>query len=87
MPRPLTPYSAIDFRDPGPLAIALDFRRDSTEGVMGDPTVATREKGAAIAEAVVEELARVIEAFAEAPTRRRSRGAAADRFLILSSDT
>ncbi len=45
MPRPLTPFSGIDFRDPGPLAIPLDFRRDSTEGVMGDPTVATAREG------------------------------------------
>jgi creatinine amidohydrolase len=67
MPRPLTSFSGIDFRDPGPLAIALDFRRDSTEGVMGDPSVATSEKGAAIAEAVLVELGRVIAAFASAP--------------------
>jgi creatinine amidohydrolase len=66
MPRPLTPFSGIDFRDPGPLGIALDFGRDSTEGVMGDPTVATTEKGAAIAAAVLHELARVIEALASA---------------------
>jgi creatinine amidohydrolase len=66
MPHPLTPFSGIDFRDPGPLAIALDFRRDSTEGVMGDPTLATPAKGAAIADAALEQLARVIEAFGRA---------------------
>jgi len=77
MPRPLTPFSSIDFRDPGPLAIALDFRRDSTEGVMGDPSVATTAKGAAIATAVVEELGRVIEAFSEAPLTAAQRAAAA----------
>jgi creatinine amidohydrolase/Fe(II)-dependent formamide hydrolase-like protein len=63
----LTPYSAIDFRDPGPLLIALDFRRDSSEGVMGDPSLATHEKGRVIADAVVDELTRVVEAFAQAP--------------------
>lgn len=76
MPRPLTPFSGIDFRDPGPLAIALDFRRDSTEGVMGDPSVATPEKGAAIAEAVLEQLARVIEAFGDASLGGAQRNAA-----------
>jgi creatinine amidohydrolase len=72
---PLTPFSVIDFREPGPLAIPLDFRRDSTEGVMGDPSVATAEKGAAIAEAVVRELARVVDAFASAPVDAGRRGA------------
>jgi creatinine amidohydrolase len=67
VPRPLTPYSAIDFRDPGPLLVPLDFRRDSTEGVMGDPSMATSEKGLAIADAVVEGLTRVAEGFARAP--------------------
>jgi creatinine amidohydrolase len=66
LPRPLTPLSSIDFREPGPVAVPLDFRRDSSAGVMGDPTVATPEKGAAIAEAVVEQLARAIEMYANA---------------------
>ena len=67
MPRLPTSFSSIDFRDPGPLAIALDFRRDSNEGVMGDPTIATSEKGAAIAEAVLAQLTRAIEEFGNAP--------------------
>jgi len=74
MPRVLTSFSGIDFRDPGPLAIALDFRRDSTEGVMGDPTVATPEKGAAIAAAVLEQLTRVIEEFGDASLGRGPSG-------------
>lgn len=37
--------SCIDFRQPGFLGIPLDFRRDSNSGVMGDPTLATAEKG------------------------------------------
>jgi creatinine amidohydrolase len=76
LPRPLTSFSGIDFRDPGPLAIALDFRRDSIEGVMGDPTGATVEKGVAIAEAVLEQLARVIEEFRNAPLGGSPLGAA-----------
>ncbi len=67
MPRPLTSFSGIDFRDLGPVGIALDFRRDSNEGVMGDPTVASSEKGEAIAEAVLGELGRAIHAFRDAP--------------------
>jgi creatinine amidohydrolase len=66
MPQPLTPFSGIDFREPGAITIPLDLRRDSTHGVLGDPTVATPDKGAAIAEAVLGELARAIEAFASA---------------------
>jgi creatinine amidohydrolase len=65
--RPLTPYSTIDFRATGPLMIALDFRRDSSHGVMGDPTVATAEKGAAIAHAAVGELVGAIKAFGAVP--------------------
>ena len=84
MPRPLTSFSGIDFRDLGPVGIALDFRRDSIEGVMGDPTVATSEKGEAIAAAVLEELGRAIDAFREAPLDRRARGRGPVRFLIPS---
>lgn len=76
LPRSLTAFSGIDFRNPGPLAIALNFRRDSTEGVMGDPTVATPEKGALIAEAVLGQLVLVIDEFADAPLGARARGSA-----------
>ena len=71
MPRPLTSFSAIDFRDLGPVGIALDFRRDSNEGVMGDPSRRHARKGRAIAAAVLDELGRAIEAFREAPLDRR----------------
>ena len=56
MPRQLTSYSCIDFRDPGPVMIPWDFVRDSHTGTMGDPTTATGEKGRRIAEAAVERL-------------------------------
>jgi creatinine amidohydrolase/Fe(II)-dependent formamide hydrolase-like protein len=46
------------------------------EGVMGDPTVATPEKGAAIADAALEQLVRAIEAFANASLGGASRGTA-----------
>lgn len=70
---PITSFNGIDFRDSGPLVFPLDFIRDSTEGVMGDPTVATREKGVAIAEAVLEQLVRVIGEFRDAPVGRVTR--------------
>jgi creatinine amidohydrolase len=54
MPRQLTSFSCIDFRDPGPVMIPWDFVRDSKTGAMGDPTRASVEKGRAIAEAAVE---------------------------------
>lgn len=73
MPTPVTSFSGIDFRDPGPLVYPLDFRRDSTEGVMGDPTAATPNKGAAIAEAVLEKLVQAIDEFRVAPLHRVER--------------
>jgi creatinine amidohydrolase len=54
MPRQLTSYSCIDFRDPGPVMIPWDFVRDSKTGAMGDPTTASDEKGKRIADAAVE---------------------------------
>ena len=70
MPKPATSLSGIDFREPGPLVYPLDFRRDSSEGVMGDPTAATPEKGAAIADAVLEKLVQAIGEFRVAPIRK-----------------
>ncbi len=45
LPTNLTAWSCIDFRQPGFLGIPLDFQRDSNEGVMGDPSMASGEKG------------------------------------------
>jgi creatinine amidohydrolase len=56
MPRQLTSYSCIDFREPGPVLIAWDFVRDSRTGTMGDPTKASVEKGRRIAEAAVDKV-------------------------------
>lgn len=58
MPRQLTSFSCIDFREPGPVMIPWDFVRDSKTGAMGDPTRASAEKGRQIAEAAVQ---RVVE--------------------------
>jgi creatinine amidohydrolase len=57
MPRQLTSFSCIDFREPGPVMIPWDFVRDSKTGAMGDPMKANAEKGKKIADAAV---ARVI---------------------------
>jgi creatinine amidohydrolase len=54
MPRELTSFSHIDFREPGPVMIPWDFARDSRTGTMGDASVATVEKGRRIAEAAIE---------------------------------
>jgi creatinine amidohydrolase len=54
MPRELTSFSHIDFREPGPVMVPWDFARDSRTGTMGDPSVATEEKGRRIAEAAVD---------------------------------
>jgi creatinine amidohydrolase len=56
MPRQLTSFSCIDFRDPGPVMIPWDFARDSRSGAMGDPTRATREKGHRIVDAAVDRI-------------------------------
>ena len=45
MPDARVALSCIDFRQPGFLGIPLDFHRDSKSGVMGDPTLATAQKG------------------------------------------
>lgn len=45
LPTNLTSWSCIDFRQPGFLGIPLDFQRDSNQGVMGDPSMASSEKG------------------------------------------
>jgi creatinine amidohydrolase len=56
MPRDLTCFSCIDFRDPGPVLIPWDFARDSRTGAMGDPTTATEAKGKKIVDAAVAKL-------------------------------
>ncbi len=73
MPSPITSFNGIDFRSPGPVMYPWDFRRDSVEGVMGDPTVATAEKGALIAQAAVRKLLRLIEEFRAADLERGKR--------------
>jgi creatinine amidohydrolase len=77
MPRQLTSFSCIDFRDPGPVLIPWDFRRDSRTGAMGDPTTATEEKGRRIFSAAVDkvyELSRELLALKQSDLRTRLQG-------------
>jgi creatinine amidohydrolase len=72
MPRQLTSFSCIDFREPGPVMIPWDFVRDSRTGAMGDPTKASAEKGRKIADAAVSrvfELAKELLALTETDLR------------------
>jgi creatinine amidohydrolase len=61
------PHEAIDFRGPGPVMTPLDMARDTRDGIIGDPSVATREKGHIIVEALVSRLLDVIEELAQRP--------------------
>lgn len=56
LPRQLTSYSCVDFRNSGPVMMPWDFMRDSKEGTMGDPLQASREKGRRIVEAAVDKV-------------------------------
>jgi creatinine amidohydrolase len=81
MPRQLTSFSCIDFRDPGPVMIPWDFRRDSATGAMGDPTTATEAKGKRIFDAAVDkvyQLSQELLALKREDLRTRLRGQSAE---------
>jgi creatinine amidohydrolase len=61
---------AIDFRSLGAVSMPLDLKRDSSNGVIGDPTAATAAKGAVIVTALVERLVGVIDDVINAPAER-----------------
>jgi creatinine amidohydrolase len=69
MPNQPTPWSCIDFRQPGFLNIPLDLKRDSKVGIIGNPLLATREKGERIFNAAVERISSAIEAMADLTKR------------------
>ena len=60
MPTPLVTGAVLDLFAQGPYAAALSYDL-SESGVIGDPTLATAEKGAQLFEAAVENLARLLE--------------------------
>ena len=57
-------HKPVDWRDP-----ELDFSRYSSTGVIGDPTHASAELGAKLWNAVVEEVALVLQEIAETPLK------------------
>lgn len=61
MPKLPTPWSCIDFRQPGFLAIPLDLKRDSKAGIIGNPLLATAEKGEIIFKAAVDAISQAID--------------------------
>ena len=63
MPNELTNWSCIDFRAGGPVGIPLDFRRDSKNGVMGDPTLANTAKGERIFKDATSAITSFVEEF------------------------
>lgn len=65
MPHQPTPWSCIDFRQPGFFNIPLDLKRDSKAGIIGNPLLATREKGEVIFTAAVERISSAIESMAD----------------------
>jgi len=65
IPDEKTPWSCIDFRQSGFLGIPLDLKRDSREGVIGDPTPATAAKGKTIFDAVINVGNKVISDLAQ----------------------
>jgi creatinine amidohydrolase len=58
----------------GPVYMLLPFRRYTQVGVMGDPTVATRDKGHAMINASVDHLAEFLTLFREPRWDKRPRG-------------
>ena len=58
-----TSFFTWDMRDPRPIYFAYDMKRDSTEGVIGDPTLATLAKGEQIYAAAVARTAAFLREF------------------------
>jgi creatinine amidohydrolase len=61
MPKLPTPWSCIDFRQPGFLAIPLDLKRDSKAGIIGNPLLATAAKGEKIFNAAVDAISQAVD--------------------------
>lgn len=61
MPKQATPWSCGDFRQLGFLSIPLDLKRDSKVGVIGNPLLATAEKGKKIFNAAVDAISQAID--------------------------
>ena len=66
----LTPYFQVDMRASGTVYYPYDLNRDSRKGVIGDPILATPEKGRLIFEAAVSKLVDFIQAYREISNER-----------------
>ena len=53
---PLISFAKHDLRDTGPIVYGFNMKKQSASGVLGDPTLATVEKGQAILDAVANKL-------------------------------
>lgn len=69
-PDPGSPYLSTDLLGSSPVRTYLDFRDLSVSGTLGDPSLASAEKGARFFAVVSEALARFIEDFAKWPVPR-----------------
>jgi creatinine amidohydrolase/Fe(II)-dependent formamide hydrolase-like protein len=73
MDQPASDFIWSDLLNPGPIRMMDIWTRFSRSGVNGDPTLATREKGRIIFEAVVENFVKFAREF-----RQRERGERVD---------
>ena len=60
-----------DLTDPGPIRMMDHWTRFSKSGINGDPTLATKEKGRIIFDAVVRNLVRLAREFKSRPRGER----------------
>lgn len=72
-PDPGSSYLSTDLLRGGPVKTYLDFKDLSPHGTLGDPSLASPEKGAAFFTAVVTELVRFMEDFARWPIAAENR--------------
>lgn len=67
MRSPHTSFFTWDMRDARPIYYAYDMKRDSNKGVIGDPTLATLEKGERIYAATIKQLTAFLREFVAMP--------------------
>jgi creatinine amidohydrolase/Fe(II)-dependent formamide hydrolase-like protein len=62
----------MDLMEGSPVLLMDEWTRFSKSGVSGDPTLATREKGAVVFEAVVQAFIRLVREFKNRPRDERT---------------
>jgi creatinine amidohydrolase len=63
---PIISMAKHDLRNLGPIAYGFDFKKQSPSGVLGDPTMATEQKGQQILDAVVEKVILTMREYSQA---------------------